>query len=76
LQVWGGLNLFKNPDIDNNNKMKENQDNSDTLEWLFEDRYYDTSSKSIKSWDDNIGKCKAIYQFMTLMSLVQYHNDA
>jgi len=32
-------------------------------------------NKKEKQWDDNKGKCKAVHQFMTLMSLVQYHND-
>lgn len=53
--------------------MKEVQTNSNTLEWLFVNKYYD--DKQVKTWDDNKGKCKAVYQFMTLMSLVQYHND-
>jgi uncharacterized membrane protein YbaN (DUF454 family) len=53
--------------------MKDVEENSKTLEWLFENKYYE--KKVMKTWTDNKGKCKAIYLFMTLMSVSQYHND-
>jgi hypothetical protein len=52
--------------------MKKVQTNSDTLEWLFINKYY---KDGIKTWEDNKGKCKAIYQYNTAMNVVQYHND-
>ncbi|KAH7346961.1 hypothetical protein BKA66DRAFT_433113 [Pyrenochaeta sp. MPI-SDFR-AT-0127] len=60
--VWAGHNLFTKPTVDKNNKMRENQENSGTLEWLFENKYY--QDKKVKTWPDNKGKCKAIYQVL------------
>jgi hypothetical protein len=53
--------------------MKEIQENSRTLEWLFENRYYD--QKTTKFWEDNKGTCKAVYMYNTAMSVAQYHFD-
>jgi hypothetical protein len=49
--------------------------NSETLEWRFENKYWDIGSKTIKEYEVLKGKCRAVYQYMTLMSLVQYHKD-
>jgi hypothetical protein len=53
--------------------MKKVEANSGTLEWLFLNKYYE--AKAVKEWEDNKGACKAVYQYNTVMSLVQYHND-
>ncbi|KAF1851751.1 uncharacterized protein K460DRAFT_271464 [Cucurbitaria berberidis CBS 394.84] len=59
--VWAEQNILPKPSVhENTNKMRENQENSKTLEWLFENKYYEDS---IKSWPDNKGKCKAIYHY-------------
>ncbi|KAH8711916.1 hypothetical protein GQ44DRAFT_776460 [Phaeosphaeriaceae sp. PMI808] len=72
--VWAGFNLVSLPQVNGvPAKMKEVQENSKTLEWLFENKYFDGG---MKTWNDNKGKCKAIYQFMTLMNIAQYHNQA
>jgi predicted nucleotidyltransferase len=55
--------------------MRKNQDNAKTLEWLYENTYYDSTSKKMEKYKDYKGTCKAVHQYMTIMSLVQYHND-
>jgi hypothetical protein len=59
--------------VDGTKKMKEVQSNSETLEWLFENKYYEGGV--VKTWPDNKGTCKAIYRFMTIMTIAQYHNQ-
>jgi hypothetical protein len=53
--------------------MKEVQENSNTLEWLLKNKYYEGG---VKKWPDNKGTCKAIYRFMTMMSIREYHSHA
>ncbi|KAF2824664.1 hypothetical protein CC86DRAFT_353149 [Ophiobolus disseminans] len=71
--VWGDKKVFPEPKLDGK-KMKYVKDNTLTLEALFDNHYYENDKQ--KTWDDNMGKCKAVHMFMTLMTLVQYHNDA
>jgi predicted nucleotidyltransferase len=49
------------------------QENSQTLEWLYENKYYD--EKDNKKWSDHKGTCKAVHQFKNMMGVVQYHNE-
>jgi hypothetical protein len=63
------------PVVDPNNKMNRNIANSDTLEWRYENKYYDSGTKSMKDYTDNTGRCKAVHQYMTVMTVAQYHND-
>ncbi|KAF2276886.1 uncharacterized protein EI97DRAFT_458210 [Westerdykella ornata] len=72
-KIWQGHKLLTKPTLDGNGKMMENEENSKTLDWLFINKYY--NDKKVEKWLDNRGMCKAIYQFDTLMALVQYHND-
>ncbi|KAH7075650.1 hypothetical protein BKA63DRAFT_603011 [Paraphoma chrysanthemicola] len=65
--VWEGLTLFPEPKTD------KNQESSYSLEWAFNNDYFDGTSK--KKWPDNKGTCKAVHMFTTLMAVVQYHND-
>ncbi|KAF2027525.1 hypothetical protein EK21DRAFT_114744 [Setomelanomma holmii] len=71
--VWKPTNLFPETKLDSNGKMSKIESNSATLEWRFENRYYE--SKSRKTYSDNQGRCKAVHMFMTLMNVFEYHND-
>jgi hypothetical protein len=53
---------------------QKNQENSKTLEWLFENKYFD-GGQNTKYWPNNKGKCKAVYLFNTAMGISQYHSD-
>jgi hypothetical protein len=57
-----------------NQMSQKNQANSETLEWLFLNKYYDGNGPTAQ-WPDNKGTCKAVFRFMTLMALRQYHSD-
>ncbi|KAH5789298.1 hypothetical protein HBI88_049860 [Parastagonospora nodorum] len=74
--VWSDKNIFVVPQYNDKatkKTMLKNKQNSQTLEMLFENRYYE--KKKLLDWPDNKGKCKAVYRFMTVMSIAQYHND-
>jgi hypothetical protein len=76
MEVWDGLTLFPVPETDGKNKMRENQHNSETLEWLFENKFFEKkTSPAPQHYKEDEGKCAAVYKYMTLMSVVQYHND-
>jgi len=73
--VWGGQSVFVEPDVEpsNTRQMKQTTEkNSYTLEWLYEDKSFEGG---IKKWTNHKGKCKAVHQFMTMMSVAQYHNE-
>ncbi|KAL1600455.1 hypothetical protein SLS60_006841 [Paraconiothyrium brasiliense] len=72
--VWAGTEIFPVPDYEPGTTiLKKTQANSDTLEALYGNRYFEKQEE--KKWQDNRGKCKAIYKFTTMMSLMSYHND-
>jgi homogentisate 1,2-dioxygenase len=75
VQVWSAKdkNIFVQPQVDANDKMKKTKKNSKTLEAFYANVKYD-SGKVVK-WDKNKGTCKAIYTFNTIMGIAQYHND-
>jgi hypothetical protein len=76
--VWSGKSLFpelQTTQVGQVKTMKRVQLNSKTLEWHFEDKYYDSGTKTMKDYTDRQGKCKAVHQYATMMSLAQYHND-
>jgi hypothetical protein len=55
---------------------QKNKANSKTLEWLFEDKYFNRDEGSTpKTWPEHKGKCKAVSQFTDVMGLVYYHDD-
>ncbi|KAI8935007.1 hypothetical protein NX059_008673 [Plenodomus lindquistii] len=73
--IWAENEIFKDPKTeDNTQNIRQTEENSKSLELLFVNKYYE--KKVAKNWPDRMGTCKAIYQFATLMNLVQYHNDA
>ncbi|KAJ4360685.1 uncharacterized protein N0V89_001252 [Didymosphaeria variabile] len=72
--VWDDEEILPVPDYEpGTTNLKKTQANSNTLEALYGNRYFEEQAE--KKWQDNRGKCKAIYKFTTLMSLVSYHND-
>ncbi|KAF2749771.1 hypothetical protein M011DRAFT_511825 [Sporormia fimetaria CBS 119925] len=76
--IWNKKNLAVQPITGKDKEtMNENQHNSNTMEWLFVNKYYVNKNGvgTVGTWKDNKGTCKAIYQFNTLVGLVQYHND-
>jgi len=54
-------------------KLKPIQGNSNTLEALYANRYYQGGKP--KDWADNKGACKAVYKFNTVLTVSQYHMD-
>ncbi|KAJ4304608.1 hypothetical protein N0V90_000134 [Kalmusia sp. IMI 367209] len=72
--IWTANSRAPEPAFEEDGKtLKKIQANSETIEALFDNRYY--KDGAAHEWPDNRGKCKAIYRFVTLMSLVSYHND-
>jgi hypothetical protein len=59
--------------VDGSNKLKTNQDQSETLEALYHNRYYE--SQTGKDWADNKGKCAAVHKYTTAMEVAEYHNE-
>jgi len=56
--------------------MKNVKENSETLEWRFENKFYNRDTSSSPQYSpNNEGTCKAVHMFMTLMAIVQYHNQ-
>ncbi|KAF1830451.1 hypothetical protein BDW02DRAFT_608730 [Decorospora gaudefroyi] len=68
--IWTGANLFREPQLDANGKLRFNLENGGTLEANFANQYYENGLK--KTWQDNRGRCKAVHMFMTLMKPFQY----
>ncbi|KAF2449700.1 hypothetical protein P171DRAFT_340712, partial [Karstenula rhodostoma CBS 690.94] len=67
--VWDNENILPVPDYEpGTTNLKKTQANSDTLEALYANQYFEGGEE--KTWPENRGKCKAIYKFTTLMSLV------
>ncbi|KAH5087525.1 hypothetical protein HBI73_146840 [Parastagonospora nodorum] len=72
--LWGNKKIFVEPEQDDKT-MRKTQHNAETLEWLFENNYWDSDKKKKATWKDNKGTCKAVYRFATAMSVSQYHSD-
>ena len=72
--MWAGKNIVPETKYaSDGTTLRPILENMETLEALYENKYW-KDGKELKR-EDNRGKCRAIYKFVTLMALVSYHND-